>query len=103
MDADEQSGARTHPGIATYVIVAAFLTVLTAMEVTVSYVHALRPVMVPVLLVLAAAKFALVVMFYMHLKFDRRAYGAVFLSELFFAAAVVFSLLMLFAAFPIRL
>jgi len=103
MDADEQSGARTHPGIATYVIVAAFLTVLTAMEVTVSYVHALRPVMVPVLLVLAAAKFALVVMFYMHLKFDRRAYGEVFLSELFFAAAVVFSLLMLFAAFPIRL
>ena len=102
MHVDEQSGARTQPGTATYVIVAAFLTVLTAMEVTASYVHALRPVLVPVLLLLAAAKFALVVMFYMHLRFDRWAYSAVFLFELFFAAAVIFSLLMLFAAFPIR-
>ena len=81
---------------------AAFLAVLTAMEVTVFYVHALRPVLVPVLLLLSAAKFALVVMFYMHLRFDRRTYGAVFFFELFFAAAVIVSLLALFAAFPVR-
>ena len=40
------------------------------MEITVFYVHALRPVMVPVLMVLAAAKFALIAMFFMHLKYD---------------------------------
>ncbi len=88
-----------HPGTATYVIVAAFLTALTAMEVTVFYVRALRPVLVPVLLLLSAAKFALVVMFYMHLKFDRWAYSAVFLFQLFFAAAVIISLSLLFATF----
>ena len=100
--AEVSTQARAHPGPTTYLIVAAFLAVLTGMEVTVFYVHALRPVLVPVLLLLSAAKFALVVMFYMHLRFDRPAYGAVFLFELFFAAAVIFSLLLLFAAFPIR-
>ena len=90
---------RTHPGTMTYLIVAAFLTLLTAMEVTVFYVRALKPVLVPVLLLLSAAKFALVVMFYMHLKFDRWPYGAVFLTQLFFAAAVVISLSLRFSVF----
>ncbi len=91
--------AHGHPGTATYVIVAAFLTVLTAMEVTVFYVRALRPILVPVLLLLSAAKFALVVMFYMHLKFDRWTFSAVFLFQLFFAAVVIISLSLLFATF----
>jgi cytochrome c oxidase subunit 4 len=91
---------RTHPGTAVYVIVATFLALLTGMEISVFYVRALQPVLVPLLLLLSAAKFALVVMFYMHLRFDRRAYGAVFLCELFFAAAIIVSLLALFAAFP---
>jgi cytochrome c oxidase subunit 4 len=90
---------RAHPGTATYLIVAAFLTVLTAMEVTVFYVQALKPVLLPVLLSLSAAKFALVAMFYMHLKFDRWAYSAVFLFQLFFAAVVIISLSLLFATF----
>ena len=91
--------APSHPGTSTYLIVAAFLTVLTAMEVTVFYVRALKPVLLPVLLLLSAAKFALVVMFYMHLKFDRWPYGAVFVVQLFFAAAVIVSLGLLFATF----
>jgi cytochrome c oxidase subunit 4 len=92
-------GRREQPGVATYLIIAAFLTVLTAMEVTVFYVRAMKPVLLPVLLVLSAAKFTLVVMFYMHLKFDRRAYSVVFLVLLFFAAALIGSLLLLFSAF----
>jgi cytochrome c oxidase subunit IV len=92
-------GGRGHPGAATYLIIAAFLTLLTAMEVTVFYVRAMKPVLLPVLLVLSAAKFTLVAMFYMHLKFDRRAYSVVFLVLLFFAAALIGSLLLLFAAF----
>lgn len=90
---------RGHPGTATYLIVAAFLAVLTAMEVTVFYVRALKPVLLPVLLSLSAAKFALVVMFYMHLKSDRWPYSVVFLAQLFFAAAVIISLSLLFASF----
>lgn len=90
---------RTHPGTIVYLIVAGLLALLTGMEITVFYVRALRPVLVPVLLLLSASKFALVLMFYMHLRFDRWAYSAVFLCQLFFACALIVSLHQLFAAF----
>jgi cytochrome c oxidase subunit IV len=98
-DVESTEHARGHPGTAAYLIVAGFLTVLTAMEVTVFYVRAMKPVLVPVLLTLSAAKFALVVMFYMHLRFDRWTYSAVFFAQLFFAAAVIISLILLFGTF----
>jgi cytochrome c oxidase subunit 4 len=77
--------------------VAAFLCVLTAMEITVFYVPALKSVIVPVLLVLAAAKFALIAMFFMHLKYDSWALSAYFLFPLFIAFLLLSALLMLFA------
>lgn len=86
-----------HPGASTYVLIAAFLFVLTAMEITVFYVHALRPVLVPLLLVLAAAKFALVVMFYMHLKYDAWLLTGVFVFPLIIATVLLVSLILLFA------
>lgn len=93
---DTHSGQVHHPGATTYVIIAAFLVVLTAMEVTVFYVHALRPVLVPVLVVLAAAKFALVAMFYMHLKYDAWLLTGVFVFPLMIAAVLLISLILLF-------
>ena len=86
-----------HPGAATYLIIAAFLVVLTVMEITVFYVHPLRPVLVPVLLVLAAAKFALVAMFYMHLKYDGWLLTGVFVFPLMMATVLLVSLILLFA------
>src|SRR5690349_2724208 len=65
-----------------YLIVGAFLVILTAMEVTVSYVHALRPVMTPVLIVLAIAKFSLIAMFFMHLRYERWELNTAFLFPL---------------------
>jgi cytochrome c oxidase subunit IV len=94
---DAHSGQLRHPGATTYVIIAAFLIVLTAMEVTVFYVHALRPVLVPVLLVLAAAKFALVAMFYMHLRYDGWLLTGVFVFPLIIASLLLISLILLFA------
>ena len=95
--ADAHSPQVHHPGAATYLIIAAFLIVLTAMEVTVFYVHALRPVLVPVLIVLAAAKFALVAMFYMHLKYDGWLLSAIFMFPLLAAMILLAALIMLFA------
>ncbi len=95
----EEAHLHGHPSTTTYLIVAAFLTVLTAMEVTVFYVRAMKPVLVPVLLLLSAAKFALVVMFYMHLRSDHWTYSAVFLFQLFVAAVVIVSLSLLFASY----
>ena len=54
------------------------LTVITAIEVAVFYVPALKPMLVPILLVLSAVKFALVAMFYMHLKFDHKLFSWLF-------------------------
>ncbi|MFZ0658593.1 MAG: cytochrome C oxidase subunit IV family protein [Candidatus Binataceae bacterium] len=86
-----------HPGVGIYVIVAAFLCVLTAMEITVFYVPALKAVIVPVLLVLAAAKFALIALFFMHLKYDSWMLSALFLFGMLVAFVLLFALMMLFA------
>jgi cytochrome c oxidase subunit IV len=91
------SGELHHPGASTYLIVAAFLIVLTVMEVTVFYVHALRPVLVPLLLILAAAKFAMVAMFYMHLKYDGWLLTGVFVFPLMMATLLLAAMIMLFA------
>jgi len=80
----------------TYVVVAGILTALTAMEILVYNIPALGPVLLPVLFVLMLAKFALVAMFYMHLRFDDRLYAAVFVMLMVFAAAVPISLTLLF-------
>ena len=82
-----------------YVVVAGFLAALTAMEVWVSYIHALRPILVPLLLVLSGAKFALVAMFYMHLHYDSWAFSAIFLPALLVALAVVVILVALMVRF----
>ena len=69
------------------------------MEVWASYIHALLPVLVPLLLVLSGAKFALVVMFYMHLRYDSWTFSAIFLPPLLIALTVVVILMMLMLRF----
>jgi cytochrome c oxidase subunit IV len=95
--AENHEGQVHHPAATTYLIIAAFLIVLTAMEITVFYLHALRPVLVPVLIVLGAAKFALVAMFYMHLKYDGWLLTGIFAFPLMIAALLLISLILLFA------
>ncbi len=90
----------THPGAWTYVAIGAVLTVITAIEVAVYYIPALHSVMVPLLLTLSAAKFVLVVMFYMHLKFDSKVFSSVFVAPLLLATTVVISLIILFRVLP---
>ena len=96
-----------HPGIGTYVKVGLFLFVLTAAEVAVyelgyngagsGFGAILHPVVVPVLLALSAVKFALVAMFYMHLKQDSRLFSSVFVFPLIIAAVIIVALIALFA------
>ena len=82
-----------------YVVVAGLLAVLTAMEVWVSYVHAIRPILVPLLVVLSGAKFALVVLFYMHLHYDNWTFTAIFVPALALAITMVVVLLVLMLRF----
>ena len=88
-----------HVSDRTYVIIAAVLAVLTAMEVMVFYVEALAPLLLPILMVLMVAKFVLVVMFFMHLKFDSKVLAAVFGWGLVTAVGVIFALMAIFGKF----
>ena len=53
-----------HPDARQYITIATILGVITAAEVAVYYMQALRPILPPTLIILSALKFALVVMFY---------------------------------------
>ncbi len=97
---EESGGAgEIHVGTRTYVTVAAVLAVLTAMEVMVFYVEALAFAMVPILLVLMAAKFTLVALFFMHLKFDSRILSGILAWGLVIATGMIIALLAIFGKF----
>ncbi len=85
-----------HASNRTYVVIALVLGVLTALEVMVFYVEALAPVLVPILILLSGTKFALVVAFYMHLKFDANVLRGLFLGPLFIAVAIIVALIALY-------
>jgi len=87
---------QAHATTGTYLRVAAILVMITLIEVGVFYVPAFQSAVVPVLLVLSAVKFALVVMFYMHLKFDNRFFTFLFGGPLILALAVAISLSFIF-------
>ncbi|HEY0673435.1 MAG TPA: cytochrome C oxidase subunit IV family protein [Longimicrobiales bacterium] len=94
---DHTSG---HPTWRTYVVVGFILTAITAIEVAIFYIESLSAVLVPSLLILSALKFAIVVLFYMHLKFDSKIFGRVFFAPLFLAALVVIGMILLFKVLP---
>ena len=90
-----------HPPVRTYLLVAAVLAVITAVEVSVYYVTVLARFLAPLLIVLSAAKFSLVVMFFMHLRSDHRAFTGLFVGPLLIAIAIILALLALFGAFVV--
>lgn len=70
---------RTHPTPAAYWGIALFLAVVTAIEIAIPSISALDPVKVPLLWGLAIIKFGTVVMFFMHLRYDKKLYRTLFL------------------------
>jgi cytochrome c oxidase subunit IV len=85
-----------HPGPAQYVKIAVILAVLTGLEVAIAYIDALSGVLVPLLGALAIAKFAMVVGYFMHLKFDSKLFRYLFVTGLGFALTVFFIVLVIF-------
>jgi cytochrome c oxidase subunit 4 len=93
-----------HPTWSTYWKVALILTLITVVEVWVYYVPAFvhSRAFVPTLLVMSAVKFAIVVLFYMHLRYDHRLFRALFTGPLIIAMATLVSLLFLFGKLALR-
>ncbi len=77
-----------------YFAIFVILVVLTAIEVAVTYLPVPR---IPVLVPLAIAKAALVVLWYMHLKFDRRVFSVIFLIGVLMGVSLIISMIALFA------
>ncbi len=71
----EHAGGRAHPGPLEYVKIGLILAVITAVEVGIYYVEAIEDALVPSLIALSALKFSLVVMWFMHLKFDNQLFS----------------------------
>ena len=85
-----------HPTAATYIKVALTLALLTAIEFGVFYLEMPNLVLITVFLLLSIVKFALVILFYMHLKFDSRLFSGVFIGGLALAVAVSIALMAIF-------
>jgi cytochrome c oxidase subunit 4 len=88
-----------HASVATYITVAVILSVVTGLEVGVIYVRFLSPIIVPLLLAMSVAKFTLVVLFFMHLRYDSRALSGLFVGPLVIATLIVIALMTLSGAF----
>ena len=110
MDAHATSATEhehSHPTAGVYAKVGLILFVLTALEVGLYEItygeHAgavagnIRPFFVPMLLLLSAAKFALVAMFYMHLKQDSKLFSGIFVFPLIIATIIIVSMMILMA------
>ena len=76
-----------HPSDATYILIALALAVVTATEVGLYYLKS-NTLTTLVLLVLMALKFAIVVGYFMHLKFDNRILRRLFVGGLGLAILV---------------
>ena len=89
-----------HPGAREYVRIFLILGAITAFEVAIYYVRdGFGAWFIPVLFGLAITKFALVVLWFMHLKFDDHRFSRFFLMGLAGAATLYLVVLISFKVF----
>jgi cytochrome c oxidase subunit IV len=100
-EAHEMGEVHEHPTWKQYKWVALILTVITIVEVWVYYIPAFvaSALFVPSLLIMSAVKFAIVVLYYMHLKYDHKLFKALFTGPLIIAAGTAIALMLLFGKF----
>lgn len=86
-EGETEPHARAHPTDKQYIMIGLILGVLTLIEVGLSYVD-LGLVNNPSLLLLAVTKFAIVAMFFMHLRFDQPILRRLFVTGIVLAIGV---------------
>jgi len=95
---EHHEGAHEHPADKQYVLVALVLGVLTALEVLTYFID-FGGAANPLLVVLMIAKFILVILFFMHLKFDNPVFMRLFVAGLILAVGVYLIMLSAFEYF----
>jgi cytochrome c oxidase subunit IV len=87
--AESAAHERPHPGPGEYIKIAVILAIVTAIEVGAYYVKGLSDGILSVsLLVMMVVKFALVGLWFMHLRFDNRLFRRLFVTGIVLALAV---------------
>jgi cytochrome c oxidase subunit 4 len=94
-----------HPTAGKYAAIGLILTIITAVEVSAYYYKPWEQsaIYVPSILLLSAVKFVIVVMFYMHLKYDHKLFRALFTGPFLVAGLTLIGLMFLFGKAAIRL
>ena len=98
---EAQAPHHEHPSAKEYIRIGIILAVLTALEVATYYVD-VGGALVPTLIVLSIIKFALVVMWFMHLRFDSLTYARFFVMGLAGAATLYLIVLISFGVFLVE-
>ncbi len=75
---DQQKPGAKHTHHPKYLLVFISLAVLTALEVAVTYVPALQNFLAPILLSMSFLKAMLVILYFMHLRFDSKWFAFIF-------------------------
>ena len=95
----EHTGATVehpHPEPRTYVAVAIWLAIATAIEVGLYYLEIPDGLMIGLLLFFAIIKFSLVVLYFMHLKFDALIFRRLMMTGIILALSVYIIVLLTF-------
>jgi cytochrome c oxidase subunit IV len=89
-----------HASVQTYIRVAVVLAILTAIEIGALYVPGLPSrVLVTLIIIFGTLKFALVVAFFMHLRYDSKLLTVLFVGPLLIATIIILAIMALFSAF----
>jgi cytochrome c oxidase subunit 4 len=87
---------RPHPGPRQYVGVAVILAVITLAEVGLYYMSMPDGLLIALLLFFSILKFAMVALWFMHLRFDSRLFSRLFVTGIILAVSVYAIILMTF-------
>jgi len=85
-----------HPKEKVYVVVALWLALITGLEITISYIKMPDAAKIVALVLLSVIKFAAVVGYFMHLKFDNPTLRKPFITGIILAGAVYTIVLLAF-------
>ena len=99
--AGAHAAEHAHPREAEYVGIAVILAVITAIEVGLYYLDLSKGFLIVLLLACAVVKFAMVVLFFMHLKFDSRIFSWFFAGGLTVALVAFFVMLAMLRFFAL--
>jgi cytochrome c oxidase subunit IV len=93
---DDGGHRHKEPTDKQYVFIALLLAVLTAIEIAATEVGPDGALLIISLIVLMVVKFAFVILFFMHLRFDNKLFGRLFYIGLAFAVVLYSAMLATF-------